>query len=474
MNCRRILSTLLPGVVCAFSLAAAAAPPGDLVNARQKFFGVENVDANGNVKGDKVIVSWATNTTYVASIQGRVILLDSYINRPELPTAPIDKRRSPVLPQDFVNVLPEAIFLGHGHGDHADNAAFVAKWTGATIYASPETCDVMQLDVARMFNDPNAVNGGAKIVPDGKPVDCVGVVPRGSRPGEYDDKTGQSTARRISALDPQVCILAFKFVHSGTAPVDTTFPHTPLANLGDPRYAGVTIGTTVYPAMFPVGTSFTPPSNVANAVPGQMNTTTTGFGSPAGNPAGAIEIFYQFTLRSGNKFTFAWLNSAGPATEGITSAAANPIGRTDPDLVTLTEYTNSATDPAKLALAKKIGTSLFSLMDTLPPTDVLFGSIVSLGFANNQQRDIIKVTEHLKPKVYYPGHLTDVAPAGSALYHKIDWRETANNMGFPQSEWPEFRLQIDPNDFFVPQVFDPNDKRWAKENRSVPDLCRGK
>jgi hypothetical protein len=470
------MSALVPGVLCAVSLVAVAAPPVDTVKARQKFFGIENVDANGNVKGDKVIVSWATNTTYVVSIQGRVIVLDGYINRPELPTAPIDHRRSPVLPQDFVNALPEAIFLGHGHGDHADNAAFVAKWTGATIYSSPETCDVMQLDVTRMFNDPNAVNGGAKIIPDGKPVNCVGVVPRGSRPGEYDDKADKSTARRIDALDPQVCILAFKFLHSNTAPIDTTFPHTPLANLGDPRYAGATIGSTVYPAMFPTGTSFTPPNNVANAVPGQMNTTTTGFGSPPGNPAGAIEIVYQFVLRSGNKFTFFWANSAGPATEGITSQITvnGQPAPLDKDMVTLAQYNDPATDPAKIALAKKIGASLYGLMDTLPSTDVLLGSIVSLGATNNQQRDIIKVTQHLKPKVYYPGHLTDVAQAGSALYHKINWRETANNMGFPQSEWPEFRLQIDPNDFFVPQVFDPNDKRWAKADRSVPDLCRGK
>src|SRR4051812_3507293 len=257
-------SAVLAAALCSGSLAASAkgADP-TLVKARQKFFGVENVDANGNVDKGKVVFSWATNTTYVVSALGHVILLDSYINRPELPTAPIDRRRTPILPQDFVEVRPEAIFLGHGHGDHADNAAFVAKWTGATIYSSPETCDVMQLDVTRMFNDPNAVNGGAKIIPDGNPVTCVGVVPRDSRPGEYDDSTGKSTARRIDALDPQVCILAFKFLHSNTAPIDPTFSHTPLANLGDPRYAGVTIGNTVYPAMFPTGTSFIPPGNVA-------------------------------------------------------------------------------------------------------------------------------------------------------------------------------------------------------------------
>jgi L-ascorbate metabolism protein UlaG (beta-lactamase superfamily) len=439
-----------------------------LVAARQKFFGVENVDSRGRVKKDKVIASWATNTTYIVSVRGRVILLDSYINRPELPTAPIDRRRSPVLPQDFVDARPEAIFLGHGHGDHADNAAYIAKWTGATIYASPETCDIMQLDVQRMWSDPNAVNGGVKIVPSADPVKCVGVVPRGSMPGDYDPATGQAKVARLSQLDPDACILAFKFIHSGTAPVDPSFAHTPLSNLGDPRYAGRVIETPppaiTYPAMFPLGTSLVPGATPA---PGQMELRT-GRGLPPGtNLGGAITIFYKFVLRGENEFSFAWLNSAGPATEGIGS---------DPGLVTLAQYLDPATPPERLALARSIGASLYDLMDRLPATDVFFGSIVSLGAANNQQRDIIKVIQRLKPRVYYPGHLTDVAQAGSGLYHKINWRETALAMGFPQAEWPEFRLQIDPNDFLVPQVFDPSDRRWAKSRderyRNHDSPCR--
>ena len=437
-----------------------------LIQARQKVFGVENVDEKGRVAKDKVIFSWATNTTYVASVLGRVILLDSYISRPELPTTPIDRRYTPLLPKDVADAKPEAIFLGHGHGDHADNAAYIAKWSGATIYASAETCQVMQLDVQRMWNDPNAVNGGAKIIPDGNPVKCVDVVPAGSRPGQYDETTGRSKATRLHALDPQVCILAFKFVHSGTAPVDQSFPHATLFDLADPRYPGRTITTPppaiTYPPMFPTGTSFTP-SNPP--VAGQMDTRTTGFGSPPGIPGGAITILYQFTLRGDNNFSFAWLNSAGPATEGIGS---------DPGLVTLAEYNNPATAPDRLALARNIGASLYALMDRLPATDVLLGSIVSLGAAANQQRDIIKVTQHLKPKVYYPGHITDVAGKGSGIYHKIAWRETAFNMGFAQSDWPEFRLLLDPNDFLVPQVFDPKNDRWEERGKSsrVPDMCR--
>lgn len=463
--------TVLAALIAAAFAAPAMAADADetLIKARQKVFGVENVDAKGRVAPDKVIFSWATNTTYVASILGRVVVLDSYITKPELPTTPIDRRYTPLLPKDLADARPEAIFLGHGHGDHADNAAFIAKWSNATIYASEETCQVMQLDVQRMWNDPNEVNGGAKIVPNADPVKCVNVVPAGSRPGQYDENTGRSRATRLGQLDPQVCILAFKFVHSGTAPVDPSFVHSTLSDLGDPRYSGRTITTPTpaitYPAMFPNLTSYIPPTNPALRVPGQMDTRTTGFGSPPGIPGGAITILYQFVLRGGNNFSFVWLNSAGPATEGIGS---------DPGLVTLQQYNDPTTPADKLALARNIGQSLYDLMDRLPATDVLLGSIVSLGAAANQERDIIKVTQHLKPKVYYPGHHTDVAQKGSGIYHKIAWRDTALAMGYPQSEWPEFRLLMDPNDFLAPQVFDPQNERWAERGKSarVPDACR--
>jgi len=483
MNRMRTLSAIVAGILCVSSLSAAAHDDEDdndqgdaansaLVRARQKFFGIENVDRRGRVDKDKVIFSWATNTTYVVSAAGRVLLLDSYINRPELPTTPLDKRRTPILPQDFIDVRPEAIFLGHGHGDHADNAAYIAKWTGATIYASPETCDVMQQDVTRMFTDPNLHNSGARIIPNGDPVNCIGAVPRNSPPGEYtgtlaNPTGGTTTVRRISQFDPNICIMTFKHVHSGTAPVDPSFQHAVFSNLGDPRYAGAVTsspGVTTYPAMFPTGTPFTPPANATLRVPGQINTTTTGFGGSAG----IIEIFYHFVVRGeGRNFTFSFVNSAGPVKEGI--------GTGSPGLISLAQYNDPVNNGPAIALAAEIGKGLFSIMDDLPHPDVLLGSIVSLGAANNQQRDIIQYIQHLKPKVYYPGHLTDVAQAGSALYHKLSWRDTAYNMGFPQSEWPDFRLQIDPNDFLVPQVFNPSDERWSKSRKAedqVRSQCR--
>src|SRR3954452_465749 len=100
MNHRKLVSIAVAAALSAFTFGAAAHDrdaddrftPVDtaLVKARQKFFGIENVDERGRVKKDKVIVSWATNTTYMVSLRGRVIMLDSYISRPELQPAPID------------------------------------------------------------------------------------------------------------------------------------------------------------------------------------------------------------------------------------------------------------------------------------------------------------------------------------------------------------------------------------------------
>jgi L-ascorbate metabolism protein UlaG (beta-lactamase superfamily) len=432
-----------------------------LIKARQKFFGIENVDDRGRVKKDKVIFSWATNTTYVVSVLGRVIMLDTYVLNAELPTTPIDTRRSKVLPQDFIDARPEAIFVGHGHGDHADNAAFVAKWTNATIYAAPETCEVLQTDVTRMWNDPNLHNGGAKIIPNGDPVRCVGAVPANSPPGEYtgtlaNPAGGTTTVRRIRQFDPQICILAFKHIHSGNAPVDPSFVHSPLNDLADPRDAGRVFDAppVTYPALYPTGTPYTPPANPALRVPGQIDTRTTGFGGPAG----IIEISYQFVLRDKNNFSFIYVNSAGPVKEGI--------GTGSPGLVSLAQYNDPANNGPAIALAGEIGKGLFSLMENLPDTDVMLGSVISLGSSNNQQRDIISYIQRLKPKVFIPGHFSAVAQRGSSPYYLLNWRQTAYNMGFAQSDWPELRWMVDPIDYFRPLVYDPQDERWDKPRQA--------
>jgi len=127
MNLRVVvLTAAFAGLVCVFMDAAAHSEGASeaTIAARQRFFGAENVDPRtGEVRRDRVIFSWITNAGYAASFRGRVVLLDTYINRFEVPpTSGPDLRRTSFGAKDLIDLNPEAIFLGHGHGDHADNA----------------------------------------------------------------------------------------------------------------------------------------------------------------------------------------------------------------------------------------------------------------------------------------------------------------------------------------------------------------
>ena len=355
-----VLAFMLSAVIGCVSPVVAAPGQGvsqDTIAARERFFGAENVDAvSGQVRADRVIFSWVTNASLAVSIRGRIVLLDTYINRPELLPAggAADLRRSPISIQELVALAPEAIFLGHGHGDHADNAAYIAKQLDIPIYTSPETCDVMQADVQRMFNDPNLVNGGVRIIPNGLPVKCISPISRASIPG--------AEVVNIHQLDPVACIVAFKHIHSGTVPTDTTFPFIPVFPDSDPREltanAGVPTFSPPSPPLYPRLTSLTPPTN-GTPVPGQMNLTTTGFGTIPGSNGGPISIFYQFITGDANNFTFVWHNTTGPLKEG------------------------SGSDPGLPSPA--IGAKLFAIMDSLPQTDVELGSIVK-SWCYNERR----------------------------------------------------------------------------------------
>src|SRR5262245_13741968 len=117
-----------------------------LIDARTKIFGIENVDQRtGALPKDKVIFSWLGHITGAISFRGRIIMADTYVAR--LETTP---GRTPFVIQDVVNMKPEAVFIGHGHGDHSYNAAVIAANTGATIYMSPEACGTPQTALTRM------------------------------------------------------------------------------------------------------------------------------------------------------------------------------------------------------------------------------------------------------------------------------------------------------------------------------------
>jgi hypothetical protein len=188
--------TLLALVIICTSLAAEAKKrPADpaMIAAHSKFFGIENVDQRtGQVDPSRVIVSWITNASFAVAASGHVMLLDTYVTRLELSPG-----RTPFVIQDLVELQPEALFLGHGHFDHADNAAYIAQKTGAIIYASPETCDNMATDATNNFNNHYTTVAT---------VTCVPMTSRGSLPG--------AEMVSVKQFEPDIRIQAFKHLHS--------------------------------------------------------------------------------------------------------------------------------------------------------------------------------------------------------------------------------------------------------------------
>jgi hypothetical protein len=230
------------------------------IAARTHFFGYENVDQrSGKVDKDKVILSWFSVTSFAVAARGHVFLLDSYIYRLQDQPGYV-----PTTVQELVDLEPESIFIGHGHGDHADNAAYIAARTGARIFGAAEHCTAFNGDIARMI--------AAGTLPAGSNARCTSLTTVGSVPG-----TEVST---IDAMYPDVCITTFKHLHSGAAPVDPNFPVNLINPVRDPRA--------------PTGPVVPPPT---------LNTRT------VAGAGGAVSMLYQFTV---GKFSFLWHNTAGP------------------------------------------------------------------------------------------------------------------------------------------------------------------
>src|SRR6266478_986687 len=351
---RLIGSTALLLVSLLASRANAHGAPAELVKARQLVFGVENVDARtGAVDRDKVIFSWLTNATLAASIKGHIVLLDTFVHRAEIVPG-----RTPFVVEDLVSLSPEAAFIGHGHGDHADNAAWLGAKLGIPLFASEETCMELRADAVR-FVGTGALTSST--------IDCRNVTSAGSHPG--------AELVKIDVLEPVASITAFRHLHSGTSYPQSSepvpFAITPVKNVADPRDAD----------MYPPG--------VAHSF------RTSG---PIGGP---ISIYYHFVVRGDHNFTFAWHNTTGDLHHGCTIDHQPPACWDD-------------MFPSEL-----ISANVKARIAALPETDVEFGSFVSLGFAVNGMRDPIENSATLKPKVYVPIHQTNAALPTSSLYFKV-------------------------------------------------------
>jgi hypothetical protein len=384
--------------VALLSFGARANPPAteDLIRARTMVFGQEHVDQRtGQVDASKVIFSWLTNATLAASIKGHVVLLDTFVHRAEVVPG-----RTPFVVEDLVSLAPEAAFLGHGHGDHADNAAWLGAKLGIPVYASGETCaDLQNLDMPAL--------AAAGSIPANAKLDCRTVTSVGSHPG--------AEIVKINDFAPTFTVTAFRHFHSGTGKPETSMPITPVNNEADPRDG----------AMYPPG--------VAHSY------------KTKGSIGGPISIYYHFVVSGDHTFTFAWHNTTGDLHNGCTLDHGYP-------------------NPCWDDMFPGTSTAVKAAIKSLPETDLEFGSFVSLGYRATGMRDPIENSALLQPKIWVPIHQTNAALPTSSLWFKIAYQAQLEQMvpALTAAQRPEYRWMVDPDDYLKPMVFDPKDVRWKK------------
>src|SRR3954453_23616996 len=199
---RRNVGRWLGIAVAALALAcpaAAGAASRETIAARTHFFGAENVDpATGAVRDDRVILSWFGISSLAVAMKGHVLLLDAYINNVNsaTPTNPSD-RYVDTSYRELAALRPEALFIGHDHGDHGLGVSFLAdKVPGLPIFGTAEHCAQAREDAAS--------NGYA----DAK-VHCVSVLPEGSPVG--------GAVNAVPAVDG-ICTQVVKHLHSAFQP----------------------------------------------------------------------------------------------------------------------------------------------------------------------------------------------------------------------------------------------------------------
>ncbi len=394
----------------------------ETIAARKLIFGVENVDATtGLLARNRVIVSWITNSSFALAVGGQVVLLDTFVTRLE-----VTPGRTPFVIKDLVDVAPRAILIGHGHFDHAENAAYLAAKTGATLYASEETCGAMRSDFERMANDPVIQNDPVAHFPSEASLDLVPVTTTGSTPG--------TQILRLNFLEPFAQVVAFRHLHSIATPYDPTYPRNTLIPPDgvlpiDPRDADL------FPAGTPLRTSDPP-------LPGQLDLRT------GGGVGGRVAMFYNITLRTGSNFSLAWQDTIGALREGKGSAWPN----------------------GTLADGKRIT----EILRKMAPVDLHSAAVGTANFVNNGLRDLVDYQQALEARLFVPNHQTtggsDVGETKSVMHYAI-YLQQLRNMDVPESEWPDIRWTDDPTDYLKPLVFDASTPDGTTHERRRAQLA---
>ena len=109
-------------------LPAAPSVSAEVQAARDRILGENATDPA------KVKLWWVGVSSFIASMGGHLFLFDAW------EPVGVQKDYVPIGREELAAIQPEAIFIGHGHFDHAADAGYVAGRSGAALIAGAPTC----------------------------------------------------------------------------------------------------------------------------------------------------------------------------------------------------------------------------------------------------------------------------------------------------------------------------------------------
>ncbi|MCR2746148.1 MBL fold metallo-hydrolase [Limnobacter parvus] len=111
-------------------LPAADTPSAELQATRERILGPNAMDP------EQVKFWWVGVSSFIASMKGHLFLMDAW----EIVGVHADY--VPIGREELAAIQPEAIFIGHGHFDHAADAGYVAGLSNALLVAGSNVCDI--------------------------------------------------------------------------------------------------------------------------------------------------------------------------------------------------------------------------------------------------------------------------------------------------------------------------------------------
>lgn len=201
-------------------LPAATPAPAELQAIRERILGPNAMDP------DEVKFWWVGVSSFIVSMKGHLFLMDAW------EIVGLHANYVPIGREELAAIRPEAIFIGHGHFDHAADAGYVAGLSNALVVGGSTVCDIARERAANegIANTFPCLNLGDQTTP------------------------GVGSTQAIQVWEDLPAVHVVQHTHSSAEPTDLLSGGMPLVYIPDVLTFPTYLNTSVAEALRFVGT----------------------------------------------------------------------------------------------------------------------------------------------------------------------------------------------------------------------------